>query len=226
VQVRVKWSRKKASHGDDTLAALFSQYGHVTAVELTGGKGNAALVTFDSPAAAAAAAAANSTGDTLRATRVSGGFTIPSHSDTASGSSSGWAAQAPGCVTDTDFESVVMGRMRQAAERDRLIREMQQENGSAAHSAASPSTATATAAAATAASGSSAPAAAVAEEDVLSRMLRQSAAQQQQQQQQQQSDAPQQQSDSPQQPTALREDDILARMMAMSGAAASSATAC
>jgi hypothetical protein len=213
----VKWSRKKVSHGDDTLAALFSQYGHVTAVELTGGKGNAALVTFDSPAAAAAAAAANSTGDTLRATRVSGGFTIPSHTD--SSASSGWAAQASGCVTDTDFESVVMGRMRQAAERDRLIREMQQESGTGTTTAGATATGSAAAAAAAtgAAGGSSAPAAAaVAEEDVLARMLRQSAAQQQQQQKQ---------SDSPQQPTALQEDDILARMMAMSGAAAASSTA-
>jgi hypothetical protein len=176
----VKWSRKKASHGDDTLAALFSQYGHVTAVELTGGKGNAALITFESAAAAAAAAAANSTGDTLRATRVSGGFTIPSHTD--SSASSGWAAQASGCVTDTDFESVVMGRMRQAAERDRLIREMQQESGTGTTTAGATASAAAAAAAGGAAGSSSAPAAAaVAEEDVLARMLRQSAAQQQQQ---------------------------------------------
>ncbi|KAG5185002.1 hypothetical protein JKP88DRAFT_348407 [Tribonema minus] len=132
-QVRVKWSRRRCSHGDDTLAVLFGRYGSVTAVSLTGTKGNSALVTFATPEAASAAAAALSNDDTLRATRVRGGDrAIPSHDadgDSGGGGGSGSGGAERGCVDHKDYESVVMMRMRQAAERQRLIREMEHREG-------------------------------------------------------------------------------------------------
>ena len=54
-QIKVKWRRQKLSHSDDSLAGEFRRFGHVEQVAMTGDKGNAAVLTFETSAAAKAA---------------------------------------------------------------------------------------------------------------------------------------------------------------------------
>ena len=48
--VKVKWKRDIESHSDDSLYKLFSKYGPIEDVVLTGEKGNAAIITFSNQA--------------------------------------------------------------------------------------------------------------------------------------------------------------------------------
>lgn len=45
-QIKIKWKRSRQSHSDDTLYSLFSKYGSIEDVVLTGSKGNSAIITF------------------------------------------------------------------------------------------------------------------------------------------------------------------------------------
>lgn len=55
--IKVKWRRDRMSHSDDSLAILFTTFGEVEAVTMTGDKGNAATILFSNEAAAAKAVA-------------------------------------------------------------------------------------------------------------------------------------------------------------------------
>ncbi|CAM9907366.1 unnamed protein product [Chrysoparadoxa australica] len=126
-QVKVKWKRKQHSHSDDTLANLFGKFGHVEGVVLYGTAGNSAIVTFETAEASGKAVDEFGDGEGLRASHVGSRKRsrqeIPKHQEVPQGEQ----GKRESNVSEADYESLVMMRMRQAAERRRLIREMEGE---------------------------------------------------------------------------------------------------
>ncbi|CAM9788777.1 unnamed protein product, partial [Choristocarpus tenellus] len=124
--IRVKWSRSKNSHSDDTLAKLFKIFGEVESVSLEEGKGNRALVTFTSSHATDAAMEAYGEGETMRTSYIG-----------KKRQKRGVAARQPAPVpahppvgsvnSFRDRESLVMMQLRQEAERQALRRKMMEE---------------------------------------------------------------------------------------------------
>ncbi len=117
-QIRVKWKRTVHSHGDDTLASIFSKFGVVEGVQLYGDKGNAAIVTFSDASVAKAVAEAYSNSEesssmrvTLVAERKRARNAVPEVRQTK--------RQSETTVSHKDYESIAMMKMRQVAERQR-----------------------------------------------------------------------------------------------------------
>ena len=121
-QVRLKWSRKKVSGGVHTrhsLAELMREFGSVDSVELLGSKGNSALVTFADASSCKSCVDTYKTSDVMRASFVGRRKVDDSgHVDQSETEHTRKRASA---------ESTIERTMRQAAERERLMRQMEME---------------------------------------------------------------------------------------------------
>ena len=112
------------AYGDVDLATLFRRFGEVVDIQLTGVKGNAATCVFDSSEAASAAASAFRGSETMRVSVVG-----------AQASAAPAIFAAPPAPTATpassgiDRESLSAFNARRAAERDRVMREMEEGGG-------------------------------------------------------------------------------------------------
>jgi len=136
-QVRVKWSRSKVgkSHSEHSLAEVLSTFGIIEVVELIGSKGNAALVTFADETSCQTCVQFYADSDVMRATFV--GKRKEDEGRRGIGGKSGKGAVHVGHGADTsaqyrasqtrDAESVEERKIRQAAEREQLLRQMELE---------------------------------------------------------------------------------------------------
>jgi len=115
-QVHLKWSRSKiGAQSEASLRKLLQEkFGSVERVEIIGGKGNAALVTFASISSCNACVDALKHSDEMRATHIS-----------KQSQSSFTMNNSGGLFSDRDKESVDQRKLRQAAEREALLREME-----------------------------------------------------------------------------------------------------
>ena len=139
-QVRVKWSRSKVgkSHSEHSLADVLSKFGVVAEVELLGSKGNAALVTFADETSCRPCVDFYADSDVMRATFVGrrkeeegrrpigviGGMSGDGAVHAGHGAATSAAYRAS---QNRDAESVEERKIRQAAEREQLQRQMELE---------------------------------------------------------------------------------------------------
>jgi DnaJ family protein C protein 17 len=122
-QVRFKWSRKRISHSDDSLAQLLSdQFGAVEAVEMIGAKGNVALITFISPSSCKPCVDYYRYSEDMRASYV--GKRKEENLDHGQEDD---AMVGLTTTTTRDDESMLDRQARQAAERNALLSELQDE---------------------------------------------------------------------------------------------------
>ena len=118
-QVRVKWSRKKmGSQSDEMIAKLLSKFGKVESVELIGSKGNAALATFVESSSCKACVDLYLNNEEIRASYVG---------KRKDGEDTGYDIPQESVNRDRDRESVEERNLRQAAEREVLLRKMEME---------------------------------------------------------------------------------------------------
>jgi len=128
-QVRLKWSRKRmqTSPSEHSLATqLAAAFGSVERVELIGSKGNAALVTFADAASVTPCVQAYSDSDEMRAS-----FTgqRKEREEAKEAAADNEPPRRPvGTERARDVEDVNDWKLRQAAERKRLLYEMEQED--------------------------------------------------------------------------------------------------
>ncbi|XP_024423434.1 dnaJ homolog subfamily C member 17 [Desmodus rotundus] len=126
-KLKLKWKCKEdgsdSGYSTDVLLRLFQKYGEVLSLVLSRKKAGTAVVEF-ATVKAAELAVQNEVGlidNPLKISWLEGrpqGRDGPSHPGLAQGS----------VVSERDYESLVMMRMRQAAERQQLIAQMQQED--------------------------------------------------------------------------------------------------
>jgi DnaJ homolog subfamily C member 17 len=125
-QIRLKWSRKKlkaaghASPSEDSIAKMiFQSCGSVEGVQMIGAKGNVALVTFHEESSCKKAVEAYATSDIWRATYVSKVKQREQDEDvTTPAQPQSW---------QRGREDVRDWKIRQAAEREALLRRMEQD---------------------------------------------------------------------------------------------------
>ncbi len=118
-QVRVKWSRKKmGGQSDHMISKLLSKFGEVEFVELIGSKGNAALVTFVNASSCKPCVDFYLNNQEMRATYVG----KRKHEEDAE-----QGIPVESLHRDRDRESVEERHLRQAAEREVLLRNMEME---------------------------------------------------------------------------------------------------
>jgi DnaJ family protein C protein 17 len=124
-QVRLKWSRKRmrTSPSEHSLAATLSKFGAVELVEMIGSKGNAALVTFTDAGSVAPCVNAYKDSEEMRATYVGKRKEREEESEAN-------ADAPPPIPTERgrDGENVNDWKLRQAADRERLSRELEEED--------------------------------------------------------------------------------------------------
>jgi len=124
-QVRIKWSRKKlGGQSEEMLVKLLQRFGQVENVELIGNKGNAALVTFQNESSCDPCVDFYKTSDELRANFVGKRRkrnNEEDHDEDDTFLSSGDAL----LHRRRDRESVMERKLRQAAEREALLRKME-----------------------------------------------------------------------------------------------------
>ena len=123
-QVRLKWDRKKVrtSHSEHSIASLLSKFGHVEAVEFLGSKGNNALVTFSNPLSCRPCVEHYATSDEMRAKFV--GKRKDREEEEVDARES---VDVSPKSSARDGESLNDRRLRQAAEREKLLRQMEEE---------------------------------------------------------------------------------------------------
>ena len=122
-QVRLKWKRKKVStsHSEDSLAKLLSeQFGAVEAVERIGDKGNAALITFVHDTSCKPCIDFYQFSEVMRGTFVGKRKEQQQHQQHVD--------VVEPLVSARNGESIYDRQSRQAAERERLLRELQEED--------------------------------------------------------------------------------------------------
>ena len=128
-QVRLKWERKKMkpSPSEDSLVVLLSKpFGPVESVELLGRKGNQALVTFNDQSSCKPCVDHYATSTVMRAKYV--GRRKEEEEERAEHQAQKQADHRSSQHTDTDMnESLEDRRMRQAVERDRLLRQLEED---------------------------------------------------------------------------------------------------
>lgn len=141
-QVRMKWSRKKmtTSPSEHTLATLLSRFGNVEEVEMLGSKGNLALITFAEPSSCRSCVDAYSSSDEMRASFVGPRKEVEEARSAANEQEDDDLAAASSSrqKQNKDNESLYDRKLRQAAEREQLLRDMEAE-GSAGKKPASSS---------------------------------------------------------------------------------------
>jgi DnaJ homolog subfamily C member 17 len=117
-QIRLKWSRKRISisPSEYSIADLLSKFGKVLDVEMIGTKGNQALVTFESASSCQPCVDFYAKHAEIRAT-------LRGDEDNEAGAEAG-----PDKTVVQEYESLEEQRLRQAQEREQLIREMEQED--------------------------------------------------------------------------------------------------
>ncbi|KAL7464474.1 hypothetical protein ACHAXS_004815 [Conticribra weissflogii] len=127
-QVRLKWSRKKiigGIHTKQSLTTIMEDFGGVEEVELLGSKGNSALITFVNESSCSVCVDAYRTSDTMRATYVgrkkvednfNGSYESVNHRNRSDVS--------PGHIL---YENLEDRKLRQAAEREKIMRTMESE---------------------------------------------------------------------------------------------------
>ncbi|CAB9508047.1 ATP binding to DnaK triggers the release of the substrate protein [Seminavis robusta] len=121
-QVRLKWSRKKMTISPDehSLATLLSsKFGTVEQVEMMGSKGNQALITFSLPSSCRPCVEAYRTSEEMRAN-----FVGPRKELEEARMAAADEDQAETTTTSTKQETLEERKLRQAAERERLAREI------------------------------------------------------------------------------------------------------
>ena len=127
-QIRLKWSRKKVVgglHTKQSITSIMKDFGEVEDVELLGSKGNSALVTFTNESSCELCVDAYRESNTMRATYV-GRRKVD---DTLKGGQyADEEDEAPGSKkVNQDTENMQTRNLRQAAERERLMRQMELE---------------------------------------------------------------------------------------------------
>jgi DnaJ family protein C protein 17 len=126
-QVRLKWERKKMkpSPSEDSLVVLLSKpFGSVESVELLGRKGNQALVTFNDQSSCKPCVDYYATSTVMRAKYV--GRRKEEEEERAEQQVDHRSSQQH---ADTDMnESLEDRRMRQAIERERLLRQLEEDD--------------------------------------------------------------------------------------------------
>jgi DnaJ family protein C protein 17 len=131
-QVRLKWDRKKLSisPSEDSLASLLSQFGQVEQVELLGSKGNQALVTFSDDSSCRLCVDAYATSKEMRAKFVG---RRKEKEEEKEGEVHLPATSSERVSRGAEEETLEERRLRQAAEREALLRRMElEENNGAA----------------------------------------------------------------------------------------------
>jgi len=134
-KLKVKWTAAENSpYNSESLEKIFTKYGTVTAVvvkEKKGGGGGSALIEFDDVSSAKMAAKIE-TGFFNNPLKVKGLFEDAEQqrsSKTTSQQSCGRTTTGAGLLAqETDFESLVLRKLRQEEERKRLIAEMLAED--------------------------------------------------------------------------------------------------
>ncbi|XP_048830545.1 dnaJ homolog subfamily C member 17 isoform X2 [Brienomyrus brachyistius] len=132
-KLKLKWKSKKedetnGGYSRDFLFSLLQKYGDVLNVVLSGRKNGSAVVEFATVRGAELAYKNESglTGNPLKISWLEG---QPEVLAPASKSTDGPFRQAQGSLSsERDYESLVLMRLRQAAERQRLIEQMQRED--------------------------------------------------------------------------------------------------
>lgn len=128
-QVRLKWSRKKVIggiHTKQSLTAIMKDFGEVEEVEILGSKGNTALITFAHESSCKPCVDAYRTSETMRATFVG----RKKHNDNMAGDIMGEDDDSSLVRSGQHSENHEERKLRQAAERERLMRQMElEENG-------------------------------------------------------------------------------------------------
>lgn len=130
-QVRLKWDRKKIkiSPSEHSIATLLSEFGAVETVEFLGKKGNQALVTFEHVSSCRPCVDAYATSKAMRAKFVG---QRKDHEEEEEEEDSREQENEPLTTRvshSRDAETLEERRLRQAAEREALLREMQQDGG-------------------------------------------------------------------------------------------------
>lgn len=134
LQIKVKWKRSAESHSDDTLAALFREFGAIEEISLLPGKGASAVITFSDPSAAPAAVKAYEASKVFRVTiygepKKASIFTHVYSSSTQNSASSTSNVGAAHFSNNAFVESDLMREVRRTMEREALLRELHDEEG-------------------------------------------------------------------------------------------------
>jgi DnaJ homolog subfamily C member 17 len=125
-RVRIKWSRKKMkeSPSEHSLAQdLANRFGAVESVDMLGNKGNAALVTFTSPGSVTSCVQAFLTSESMRATYVGRRKDREEEADTKRELEA--MRETTMSTRSRDAEDINDWKIRSAAERERILREME-----------------------------------------------------------------------------------------------------
>lgn len=131
-QVRLKWSRRrmKTSPSEHSIATLFSKFGQVEHVEIIGAKGNEALVTFTDRSCCGPCVDFYAESDEMRAKFV--GSRKQKEQELRRNRVPSPAPERT--QRDRDGENLDDRKLRQAAERESLLRQMEMEDmGGATH---------------------------------------------------------------------------------------------
>ena len=128
-QIRLKWSRKKfkgkPSPSEHSIASMLSRFGAIESVEMLGSKGNAALVTFASSASCEPCVKAYADSDEMRAKYI--GDRLEREETKEQEMAQEKVKSASEGRHGREQESVEDWKLRRAAERENLLREMEQE---------------------------------------------------------------------------------------------------
>eukprot|EP00934_Nitzschia_sp_Nitz4_P006254 Nitzschia sp. Nitz4//scaffold38_size140716//103941//105116//NITZ4_003157-RA/size140716-processed-gene-0.39-mRNA-1//1//CDS//3329550108//6244//frame0 len=125
-QIRLKWDRKKMkiSQSEDSIASLLSTFGEIEQVELLGFKGNQALVTFRDAMSCRPCVDAYAKSKEMRAKFVG---KRKDREDQSEEQEEVAVEPTPSRVSAFASETLEQRRVRQASEREALLREMQEE---------------------------------------------------------------------------------------------------
>lgn len=137
-QVRLKWSRKKlkTSPSEHSLAQIFARFGTVERVEMLGSKGNAALVTFSNADSCRPCVDSYIDSNEMRANFVGKRKDREEEEATARAEAE---VKASRLSKEKPHTSGSDWKLRRAAERERLLREMEErERGGSQNVSAQP----------------------------------------------------------------------------------------
>lgn len=145
VQVKVKWKRGQQSHSDDSLCALFRPFGHIVEATLLQGKGNSAVLTFSSHLSAVAAVNAYKGSNALQVTLIGASkkASVFTHVYDAASSTHGHKVfvsqdQQGDAMGQGNAVSELMKEARRAVEREGLLKQMMREEARQSQQEAAP----------------------------------------------------------------------------------------
>ena len=121
-QVRLKWSRKRLSKSpsEHSLAEILEKFGTIEGVELIGGKGNAALITFSNPTSCKQCVDFYRFSEEMRASYVGKRKEDQDEVDEHE--------EVPTVTLNRDGENLRERQARQLAEREKILREMEEND--------------------------------------------------------------------------------------------------